>query len=107
MWSIGETAKGSNRGTNPVDSQSVQGWHESKQYSKRDAFVTVSGDEHLEGTRRKTMKAKIVSAIFVTSFALTGCSMDSIFDGGLPFTLFCLGVMGVSGYFVFGWKGED
>ena len=53
------------------------------------------------------MKAKIVSAIFVTSFALTGCSMDSIFEGGLPFTLFCLGVMGVSGYFVFGWKGED
>lgn len=52
------------------------------------------------------MKTKIVSAIFVTSFALTGCSMDSIFDGGLPFTLFCFVVMGVSGYFAFCGKGE-
>lgn len=52
------------------------------------------------------MRAKIVSAIFVTSFALTGCSMDNIFDGGLPFTLFCFVVMGISGYFVFGQKGE-
>lgn len=53
------------------------------------------------------MKAKIVSAIFVTSFALTGCSMDSIFDGGLPFTLFCFVVMAISGYFAFCGNGKE
>lgn len=53
------------------------------------------------------MRAKILSAISVTTFILTGCSMDSIFDGGMPFTLFCFVVMAISGYFAFCWKGEN
>lgn len=52
------------------------------------------------------MKAKIVSATFLISWALTGCSLDSVFDGGLPFTLFCFGVMCVSGYILFCTKGD-
>lgn len=53
------------------------------------------------------MRAKILSAISVTTFILTGCSMDSIFDGGLPFTLFCFGVMAISGYFAFCGNGKE
>ena len=52
------------------------------------------------------MKTKILSAVCMTTFILTGCSMDSIFEGGLPFTLFCFGVMAISGYFAFCGKGE-
>lgn len=52
------------------------------------------------------MKTKILSAVFVVSFALTGCGIDSIFDGGFPFWLFCFLVTAVCGYFLFGQKGE-
>lgn len=49
---------------------------------------------------------RMLSAICMVSFALTGCSMDSFFDGSMPFTLFCFVVMAVSGYFAFYTKGE-
>lgn len=48
---------------------------------------------------------EIISTLFVISFILMGCSMDSFFDGGMPFTLFCFGVMTVCGYFLFCKKG--
>lgn len=50
---------------------------------------------------------RMLSAICMVSFALTGCSMDSFFDGSMPFTLFCFVVMAISGYFAFCWKGEE
>lgn len=53
------------------------------------------------------MKTKILSAMFVISFILTGCGVESIFDEqGLPFWCFCFGVMVTCGYFLFGHKGD-
>lgn len=50
---------------------------------------------------------KILSAVCMTTFIITGCSMDSIFEGGLPFTLFCFVVMAISGYFAFCGNGKE
>lgn len=53
------------------------------------------------------MKEKILSAVFVISFTLTGCGIESIFDEqGLPFWIFCFGVTATVGYFLFGRKGD-
>ena len=106
MRSIGEAETGSNRRTSPVDDKQIRGWDEPQHDSQRDDDVTKESDNDSTRTRSKTMKAKILSAISVTTFILTGCSMDSIFDGGLPFTMFCFGVMAISGYFAFCGKGE-
>ena len=40
-----------------------------------------NGKEHSEREGQK-MKKRILGAVFFISFALTGCGMDSIFDGG-------------------------
>lgn len=47
------------------------------------------------------MKKKILSAVVYCGFAVTGCGVDSIFDGGLPCWLFAAGVTIVCGYFLF------
>ena len=105
MRSIGEAKTGSDRRTNPVYDKQIRGWDESQHDSQRDDDVTKESDNDSTRTRSKTMK-KILSAVCMTTFILTGCSMDSIFEGGLPFTLFCFGVMAISGYFAFCGKGE-
>lgn len=105
MWSIGEAKTGDYRRANPVDDKQIRGWNEPQHDCKRDVNVTEEGDKHPNRKRSKTMK-KILSAVCMTTFILTGCSMDSIFDGGLPFTLFCFVVMAISGYFAFCGKGE-
>lgn len=51
------------------------------------------------------MKAKILSAVFTVGFILTGCGVDSIFEGGFPFWMFCAGVTAICGYFLF--NGEE
>ena len=40
-----------------------------------------NSNEHTEG-EGKEMKQRILGAVFVVSFMLTGCGIDSIFDGG-------------------------
>jgi len=50
------------------------------------------------------MKEKILSAIFMTSFALTGCGIESIFDDGLPCWLLAFATAIVSAYFLFCYK---
>lgn len=40
-----------------------------------------NSNEHTQG-EEKEMKQRILGAVFFISFALTGCGMDSIFDGG-------------------------
>ena len=52
------------------------------------------------------MKTKILSTVFTVGCALTGCGVDSIFEGGFLFWLFCFGVTAVCGYFLFGQKGD-
>jgi hypothetical protein len=105
VWQSRETAKGSNRGADSVNDKSLQGWYEPDDDKQRNDDVTKESDRHPNRKRSKTMK-KILSAVCMTTFILTGCSMDSIFEGGLPFTLFCFGVMAISGYFAFCGKGE-
>ncbi len=50
------------------------------------------------------MKEKILSVVCFVSFVLVGTGIDSIFDGGFAFWLASLGVMCISGYFLFGGK---
>ena len=40
-----------------------------------------NSNERAEG-EGKEMKQRILGAVFVVSFMLTGCGIDSIFDGG-------------------------
>ncbi len=46
------------------------------------------------------MKEKILSVVFTVGFAITGCGVDDIFEGGLPCWLVALGVTVISGYFL-------
>jgi hypothetical protein len=48
------------------------------------------------------MKEKILSIVCFMSFVIVGTGIDSIFDGGFVFWLASLGVMFISGYFLFG-----
>ena len=45
---------------------------------------------------------KILSAVCYVSFVIVGAGIDSIFDGGFVLWLVSLGVMFISGYFLFG-----
>lgn len=42
----------------------------------------------------------MVSVLFILSFVLCGCSLDGFFEGNAPFTIFCLVVTAVCGYFI-------
>lgn len=46
------------------------------------------------------MKEKIVSAIFTVGFAVTGCSVDSIFEGGLICWLAFATITAISGCYL-------
>lgn len=46
------------------------------------------------------MKHKIVSAMFVVGFTLTGCGVDSIFEGGFKTWLVCFVITAICGYFL-------
>jgi len=48
------------------------------------------------------MKEKILSVVCFISFVIVGAGIDSIFDGGFVLWLVSLGVMFISGYFLFG-----
>ena len=50
------------------------------------------------------MKEKILSVVCFMSFVFVGAAIDSIFDGGLVIWLVSLGVMFISGYFLFSSK---